>query len=79
MLSQELKDLVKKAVTDGYEEARKRVPQFTDQLFLWVVENKANDAFTAFLAAFVDKAVVSTFEYITKNAGKEAKEDGKDD
>lgn len=77
MLSNELKDLVQRAVTDGYEEARKRVPQFTDQIFLWVHENKAQEAFTAFLASFVDKAVVSAFEYITENCGK-GEEDGTD-
>ena len=59
-----MKDLVQKAVTDGYEEARKRVPLFTDSLFLWVHENKTQEAFTQFLAAFVDKAVGSTVEML---------------
>ena len=76
MLSHEVQELVKTVVYEGYEEAHSRVPQFTDQLFLWAHENRMQEALSAFLAAFVDKAVVASMELITKRLTEEVSDGG---
>lgn len=78
MLSKEVKELVTTVVTEGYEEARRRVPLFTDQIFAWVAENRMNEAFTQFLAAFVDKAIVKSVDLLAAQIAK-AGSDDKDD
>ena len=70
-------ELLNEIIHKGYEEAQRRVPQFTDRLFLWAHETGATDALSQFLAAFVDKAVTVTVASMNSEILKAAK-DGKD-
>lgn len=70
MIKKEVEDLVKKVATEGYEEAHRRVPQFTDRLFLWAHSEGATEALSQFLAAFVDRAVILTMDYVTTEIAK---------
>lgn len=70
MVKKDIENLVKRVATEGYEKARERVPQFTDQLFLWAHSQGATEALSQFLAAFVDRAVILTMDYVTGEIAK---------
>lgn len=76
-VSLEAAEILNEIIKKGYEEARRRVPLFTDMLFAKVHENNQDEAFSQFLAAFIDKAVTTTVAQINDKIIK-AVNDGKD-
>lgn len=77
-IDKEFEMLIRKCVQDGYQHARKKVPFFTDRLFLWAHENGLTEGLAAFVSAYVTGTIRATLEHIVKEREK-GKADGTDD
>lgn len=73
-INQQVKEIMAKTVQESFARTQEQMPLFTDILLLWANKNNYTDALTAFLACFVDAAVVNAIGYITTSMNRAASE-----